>query len=42
MSVTQQNVSYSIRKLEEELGFPLFVRRDQMVELTDGGEAFRT
>lgn len=40
LSTTQQNISYSIRKLEEELGFPLFVRRSNRVELTAGGEDF--
>lgn len=40
LSSTQQNVSYSIKKLEEELGFPLFVRRASRVELTEGGEQF--
>lgn len=40
LSTTQQTISYSIRKLEEELGFPLFVRRSSRVELTDGGEEF--
>lgn len=40
LSVTQQNVSYNIRRLEEELGFPLFVRQSQRVELTAGGEDF--
>ena len=38
LSMTQQSVSYSIRKLEEELGFPLFVRRASRVETTAGGE----
>lgn len=38
LSATQQNVSYSIKKLEEELGFPLFVRRSSRVETTAGGE----
>lgn len=40
LSTTQQNISYSIKKLEEELGFPLFVRRSSRVELTVGGEEF--
>jgi len=38
--MSQQAVSYSIKKLEEELGFPLFVRRSSRVELTFGGEQF--
>lgn len=37
---TQQSVSYNIRKLEEELGFPLFIRRTHHVELTPWGAAF--
>ncbi len=41
LSATQQAVSYGIKKLEEELGFPLFVRRASRVELTAGGQAFR-
>lgn len=40
LSMTQQAVSYRIKKLEEELGFPLFVRRASRVELTAGGEQF--
>ena len=38
LSVTQQNVSYSIKKLEDECAFALFVRRQTSVELTAGGE----
>ncbi|MCD7749769.1 MAG: LysR family transcriptional regulator [Oscillospiraceae bacterium] len=38
--LSQQNVSYNIRKLEEELGFPLFVRRAQRVEATTWGRDF--
>lgn len=40
LSMTQQAVSYSIRRLEEELGFPLFIRRASRVELTAGGSEF--
>ena len=40
LSATQQSVSYSIKKLEEELGFPLFVRRASRVELTSMGGQF--
>ena len=40
LSMSQQAVSYSIKRLEEELGFPLFVRRSSRVELTFGGEQF--
>ena len=40
LSMTQQAVSYSIKKLEEELGFPLFVRRASRVELTAEGGVF--
>ena len=40
LSATQQSVSYTIKKLEEELGFPLFVRRASRVECTAGGEQF--
>lgn len=40
LSMSQQAVSYSIKRLEEELGFPLFVRRASRVELTFGGEQF--
>ncbi len=38
--VTQQSISYTIRRLEEELGYPLFIRLAQRVELTGAGEAF--
>ncbi len=38
--LSQQIVSYNIRKLEEELGFPLFVRRAQRVETTAWGRDF--
>ena len=40
LSMTQQAVSYNIKKLEEEIGFPLFARRASRVELTPGGESF--
>ncbi|MGZ4650344.1 MAG: LysR family transcriptional regulator [Kineosporiaceae bacterium] len=37
MDVTQQALSQSIRKLEEQLGVPLFARTSRRVELTDAG-----
>ena len=38
--VTQPTLSQQIRKLEEELGFPLFVRSTRTVQLTPEGEIF--
>ena len=35
--LTQQAVSKNIRNLEEELGFPLFLRTSRSVELTEQG-----
>ena len=35
--LTQQAVSKNIRNLEEELGFPLFIRSSRSVELTEQG-----
>ncbi len=35
--VSQQVVSRQIKKLEEELGFPLFLRNGRSLELTEGG-----
>ncbi len=37
MDVTQQALSQSIKKLEEQLGVPLFARTSRRVELTDAG-----
>jgi len=40
LSISQPALSRSIRRLEEELGRPLFLRRPRSVELTDAGEFF--
>lgn len=40
LSITQQAVSRSIRKMEEELGFPLFIRNSQAMQLSQGGEYY--
>lgn len=38
--LTQSVVSYQIRSLEKEIGFPLLLRDRHPVQLTSGGEAF--
>ena len=38
--ISQPNLSLSIRKLEEEIGCPLFARNNKGVELTPLGESF--
>jgi DNA-binding transcriptional LysR family regulator len=38
--LTQSVVSYQIRSLEKEIGFPLFLRDRHPVQLTSGGEVF--
>lgn len=40
LSITQQAVSRSIRKMEEELGYPLFIRNSQSMQLSKGGEYY--
>jgi DNA-binding transcriptional LysR family regulator len=40
LRVPQPWLSTRIRKLEEQLGFALFIRSTRMVELTDAGRAF--
>jgi DNA-binding transcriptional LysR family regulator len=40
MHVRQQSVSEQVRRLERELGGPLFARTSRRVELTAAGEAF--
>ncbi len=40
LSITQQAVSRSIRKMEDELGFPLFIRNSQSMQLSKGGEYY--
>jgi len=39
LNIAQSAISISIKKLEEELGAPLFVRRDRKVTLTAEGES---
>jgi len=41
LHVAQPSVSEQLRKLERELGAPLFTRRPRGVELTEAGRAFR-
>src|SRR4051794_8102649 len=38
--VTQSGLSQQIKKLEEELGMPLFVRIGKKVQLTEAGSVF--
>ena len=38
--ISQPNLSLSIKKLEEELGYPLFIRNNKGVELTPLGQNF--
>ena len=40
LSITQQAVSRSIRKMEEELGYPLFIRNSLSMQLSKGGEYY--
>lgn len=40
LSISHQAVSRNIQKTEEELGFPLFIRNSQFVELTKSGEIY--
>jgi len=40
--VTQSTLSHQIRKLEEEIGYALFDRATNRVELTEAGETFLT
>lgn len=40
LGVSQAAVSYSVRRLEEELGTPLFRRLHRRIELTDNGRRF--
>ncbi|MEP3244194.1 MAG: LysR substrate-binding domain-containing protein [Sneathiella sp.] len=40
LHLTQAAVSHQIRSLEATLGFPLFVRRPRVLELTDMGRAY--
>lgn len=41
LCITEQPLSYQIKKLEQELGYPLFDRTTRSVSLTPAGEAFR-
>lgn len=38
LHVTQPTISKTIKNMEEELGFPLFIRSGKKVELTDAGQ----
>ena len=38
--VAQSAISQQIRAMEEELGFPLFVRSTRRVSFTDAGQSF--
>ena len=38
LGVSQAAVSFQIRRLEERLGAPLFLRKVRAIELTEGGE----
>ncbi|WFU11950.1 LysR substrate-binding domain-containing protein (plasmid) [Rhizobium sp. CB3090] len=40
LGMTQAAVSFAVRKLEDQLGIPLFHREHRSVELTDVGERF--
>lgn len=40
LCITEQPLSYQIKKLEQELGYPLFDRTTRSVSLTPAGEAF--
>lgn len=40
LGITQQAVSRNIKKLEDELGFALFMRNTQSIKLTKGGEVY--
>lgn len=40
LALTQGAVSRQIKALEDQLGVPLFVRRDQRVALTPAGESY--
>lgn len=40
LSSTQQAVSRSIKRIEDELGFPLFIRNSQSMCLSKGGEYY--
>ncbi len=41
LNVTQSAVSHHIKKLEEDLGLPLFARRPRAVALTEAGQAYQ-
>jgi LysR family glycine cleavage system transcriptional activator len=40
LNVTQTAISHLIRRLEEQLGIPLFVRRNRALELTLEAESY--
>lgn len=40
LGISQPNASHSIRKLEDELGFKIFIRKGKGVETTDQGAMF--
>lgn len=40
LNITQPSLSYAIRKLEQELGFPLFIHQGRNIHLSEEGKAY--